>query len=764
MKFKRILCIGLSALLAGAGLTLSGCKDGDGEAFFEEDLTNPLAGASLGGSDTLALGETDDAVTLENGKVRLVLNRKTGGIEELANKESCVYLARDASSEPLSVNMFKDGANVKLTKYDGFSYTVSEDTAESKKLSLVWTFSRGFSVNADVALSEGADEVVFRLSVTGNDPADSVYCVEYPVVQNVGNLYSAERDYLLHPFATGYLFNDPVTNFNQEKFKGITQDYGLYPSGWESPMQFYSYFSEGIGGFQFSTRDGGTTIKSFSAVGEGDTLRTSVYHYFDDTNVTAQSFDYDISIGNLIKGTWQESAEKYRAWALTQPWAEKGKLENRTDINREFYEEVVACNFNFPFHRLYGEENQRKLYEMEKKNFGGKLLNIFFADEDNFQVMSREHGDLLLRFEFPDFHPVTAANQNPPEWNSALKLRSGEPAYYNLDGAMQFFECASDVGFMERFAAKEREWYRRDQVNGYYHDVGIAAPHSKQCFNTAHPHGTRLNVIPEYLDQMALAKNIAKENGESLYGQELVFEQMLPYADFYQSRGNAELLSWMECDRIRICLENGSCKKVPCFDYVYSAYGAKRLDGYLYGDELLGESYYYIAAFTALNGGIPEYNYEFVKNADYIDPENQNGEMMAYIGYLGKVKQTYGKNYLVYGDMVKAPKTGAGSNEYDFIQQRYRDGVDGGVQVCDKVVTSAFRHNGKIGIFVCNTTKSALELRFVLDALRDYGISSGNIALVGESGSKQLVSLKDGKANISLSLSARQVVMLEIAS
>ena len=751
-----------------AALLLTGCTGNGG--YYEEKYDDPLADRDVGGYDVLTLLEEEERLTLENENVRIILDAETGTIVELVNKESKLYLTREGDADPVRINRIKDGREVSDIDYKTFAYSVEEDSAARKALRLSWTFS-DVTVSATVSLCEGADEVVFRLSVRGNSltlqdgiPTGSLYNVEYPIINRIDSLYDKKTDYFLSPFTTGYLFRNPVDNFNGS-FPGITKSYGLYPSGWEYPMQFQSYFSEGIGGFQFMTRDGGDTIKSFTFTGQDGRLRASVYHYVDDLAKSDFEFDYDISVSNLTQGLWYESAEKYRDWATEQSWAtEKGKLSERTDIDRTFYEEVVACNFNFPYHLVYGEAEQRELYEKMRENAGGKLFNVFFADDDRVIDLSKEYGDYFMRFEFPDFHSVTTAEQNPAEWKTAIRNADGGYAAYWLNGTQQFYECASCEDYLSRFAEKEQGWYDRYGVSGYYHDVGIAAVHPKQCYDSSHPHGTRVNIVEECLAQMALTKEIGQRNGANIYGQELIFEQMLPYLDFYQARGNAEELGFMENDRIRPLIEGDVCEKVCLFDYVYGAYGAKRLDGYLYADELLGESYYHIAAYTALNGGIPEYNYEFVQNGEYLQPQEHSAEMMSFLGVLAKVKQTYGKQYLVYGEMVKPPETGAGEIEYDYIQQRFSDGTDGGVAVFGKTVTSAFRYGEKIGIFICNPTKEAQSLKFVVNALRDYGIADGDVTLSDGEGTKAFSSVRDGKLRVALDLEPREVVMLEVSA
>ena len=756
-----------------AALLLTGCTGNGG--YYEEKYDDPLADRDVGGYDVLTLLEEEERLTLENENVRIILDAETGTIVELVNKESKLYLTREGDADPVRINRIKDGREVSDIDYKTFAYSVEEDSAARKALRLSWTFS-DVTVSATVSLCEGADEVVFRLSVRGNSltlqdgiPTGGLYNVEYPIINRIDSLYDKQTDYFLSPFTTGYLFRNPVDNFNGS-FPGITKSYGLYPSGWEYPMQFQSYFSEGIGGFQFMTRDGGDTIKSFTFTGQDGRLRASVYHYVDDLAKSDFEFDYDISVSNLTQGLWYESAEKYRDWATEQSWAtEKGALSERTDVDKSFFEEVAMTNFCFPYTGSYGTEKQKELYELTKSSLGGgKILNVAFGDKgaygDNLLPLARENGDYFLFFEFPDFHSVSSANANPTEWETAVRtyLSDTSSVFYNVNGTVYFYECASCEEYTDRFLETERSYYEKYAVDGYYHDVGVAAVHPKQCFDTTHPHGTRVNVIGDYVEQMKEISDLAHSNG-GYYGQELIFEQMLPYIDFYQARANAEQLGWMESDRVRTLIEEGSCRKVSLFDYVYGAYGAKRLDGFLTADPIMGGGYYYVAAYTVLNGGIPEYNYEFFEAADLLAPEDYDYSRVEYLGELFRVKNTFGKDYLLYGQAVKPPKTGAGTTVYDYVQTRFggKDRVEGTAEFDDAVVT-AYRYGDKIGVFIANVTSEPLSLKFILNALRDYGMENGTVTLIDGKGTSRLSEIRNGKAAVDLSISAYEVVLLEI--
>lgn len=769
MKLLAVLVLIFSMLVGCTPASPTTTNDPDADLYFEEVYDNPLKDRDMGGSDVLTLSQQGDDVTLENENIRLVLDYQTGGIKQIANKQANVYLVDGQASTPFTLCHVSGTAE--SAYYSDCTVTLDDSNANSKSIAITWQVTDVIRVYATVTLDKGDDQLQFRVNVD-NDTERPIWYVQYPVVEGIGTLYEKERDYLAHPIATGFLFNNPLDNFNSGSFEGITRSEGLYPSGWECPMQFFAYYSQGIGGFMFRTDDGGNGIKSFSFMGKDDALKAGIYHYADDLADAKIQFNYTTYIGNLNQGHWYEAADLYRDWASEQSWTSMGTLAERTDINLTFYEDTVLCNFNFPYDTIYGTENQTALYDKIKAAADGTMLNIFF-NADNFLTQSQKNKDLHAQFEFPSFHSVKSAEETPSEWLTAIKNRLGNLYYYNVEDAIQFYECPSCDAYLEAFWERENHQLVYNKVSGFYHDVGVAAVHPRQCFDTEHPHGTRVNILQEFLDQMEATRLLGSEKTQGIYGQELVFEQMLPYTDFYQARANAAQVGFMEIDRFRELVINGSCTNINMFDYVYGSYGAVRLDGFLNADELIGESYYHIAAYTVLMGGIPEFNYEFVVNGNYLTVEEHADDMLAYIGYLGNIRQGYGKDYLVYGQMVKPPLASDETIEYDYIQQRVAGGVagpglvtggdaDGGPITWSKVITSAYRWEDTIGVFVGNPTNKSQQLNFIIHAQQDYGISEGTVELIDENGNTVLCSIENGIAKVSLDLDARQVVLLKL--
>lgn len=752
-------------------VTLTSCAPND-DGYYRQKWDNPLKDEDVGGSDRLCLAQTESELTLENAHIRVIFSKKNGAIKELVNKDAKVYLTKEGDAPPLRINLIKNGTETTLSQYTDFAYETTD--GETKEILFSWTIA-DILIKATVSLTEDATELIFRLDYEGNrlelaqdgTPIAGLYNVEYPIINNIGRLYSAERDHLLTPFVTGYIIDDPVGNFN-DSFAGIGKSLGMYPSGWEYPMQFQSYYSDGIGGFMFSTRDGGDGIKSFTFTGSDEKLRTSIYHYLDDISVETGGFDYDIVIGNLTEGSWYESADMYRQWAKNQSWCtEKGQLSERDDLNWTLLYDTAMCNFDFPFTATYGREEQEALYLLQKENLqGGSILNVGFSGKtDRLNEIAKENDDLYVFFEFPSFHRVSDAMQEPTQWETMIKsFRSNdESVYYTVGTTRYFYDCAACSEYRQRFLQLEQSYLDDYGVNGFYHDVGVAAVHPKQCFDTTHEHGTRVNVITDYLEQMKELSDLAHSVG-GIYGQELIFEQMLPYVDFYQARANAELLGWMENDRLRDLIDQGVCHKVSLFDYVYSAYGAMRLDGFLSADPALGKGYYYVAAYTFVNGGIVEYNYEFYNADTYLTSAEMDTERLAYLGKLYEAKKTFARDYLVYGEMVKTPVLGNGKTTYLYLQDRFGgDQAIEGKATFDDVVACAYRLDNTIGLLMANTTEKTVTLKFAIDAQADWNIDNGTIYLVTTDGETQIGTITSGEAKIDVVLQPYQVALIRIA-
>ena len=767
---KRIFCTACAVLLGG---TLVGCG---GDGYFDDSLREAEKVGDIGGNETLTLEENADTFLLENENVRLVLNKKSGSIRELANKEVGVYLVRNARGDiPLAIEYVEGRFSY---GFEDCEHTLLTNSAEEVAVKYTWTYARDLRVESTISLKKNADEVTFSLDLFNNVQSDSVYSVEYPYISDVGQLYSAETDKFFHSYANGYVFDDPVKLFNRDDFNGVQWYMGLYPYGFGSTMQFMSYYVEDYGGFHLQTYDKGYTIKSFTAVGTGNNLHFGIRHYLDDICSGDKEF-YKIGISNLTQGTWTESCDKYYEFAQETPWAEKrGKLIEEDESYRAFYEQTTLVNFAPHLgHAASAWMDWENVYNTLKENAGGgKIFNIIGNDwqllhtdekmngefdtifpavlDENLYAQMQED-DYTAFFEFNNMYNTRAAEigeQRSLRFSQATKDRyvNAQILGDSVNNSISWwYMCPTDSWY--EFAKEKTDVFTEDyDVDFLYHDCGYCvAP--RTCFDTSHAHGTRVNIVE---DEIAFLDRLREESGKVI-GEELISEVFVGTVGYYQARANAGGMGFMDINDIRIAVEQNAAHKVSAFDYVYHEYGILRTDGYMKPLKESGDMYYQIMAFTALNGGVPQYNYEYIKAA--FNENEMVEEMLSFLNALGSVKTGDGKNYLTYGKMVPAPDTGAGKVEYSYLNtSAIGETVFRGKAIVDKVVTSAFQYGGKTALFLSNITAEDLEVKFILQAGRDYGTKEGTVTQDG----KQIAKIREGKANIKMTLPSREVVML----
>ena len=213
---------------------------------------------------------------------------------------------------------------------------------------------------------------------------------------------------------------------------------------------------------------------------------------------------------------------------------------------------------------------------------------------------------------------------------------------------------------------------------------------------------------------------------------------------------------------MRVLLEKNACQAVPVFDYVYGAYGAKRIDGFLLPDAEYGYGYYYVASYIFINGGIPEFDFEEIRNR-YTSTDEFVLDEIKYLGKLYSFKSSYAKDYLVYGSMVKSPLIDAGKSTYNYRQTRFEwNKTKEGTVTFDNVICASYKYNNKIGIILSNTSKNDIDTNFTIYALKDYGISSGKVKITSSDGIVTYTEIKDGKAQISINIKKLDLALIEL--
>lgn len=97
-------------------------------------------------------------------------------------------------------------------------------------------------------------------------------------------------------------------------------------------LQCMAFYREGGSGLYIAADDVEARSKSFAAFGDGkEGLGLEVCHFpgADALSETTYTPGYTVRVG-VFKGDWLTAAERYRSWALEQPWARDSRLKHGT--------------------------------------------------------------------------------------------------------------------------------------------------------------------------------------------------------------------------------------------------------------------------------------------------------------------------------------------------------------------------------------------------------------------------------------------------
>ena len=562
-------------------------------------------------------------------------------------------------------------------------------------------------------------------------------------------------------------------------------------------MQFYGYYTEGKGGFYWQTKDGGNTVKDFVFKNDGGSLQAEIGHYVSDMSRAAAQFDYDIVLTNLYEGNWYEAAERYKAWAVEQPWVKyHGRNSEREDLNKDVYENSVLANFIAPAKKDQADY-ALALYEKIRENIttpGSKILTVPFyysipqevgpdddinayfetwKDEAFYEALA-ENGEPIAQFEYTDLQKESKMTALP-SWITYNRVKKEHGEYWNIMFAENWqYLCGGSERWVNLVTDRQREQFEKMGMQGIYNDLGVCAVHPLQCFDTSHDHGWEVNVLDDYLALLEKSYNISREytvdasGNNGFTGQEMITENAIPFVDVYQARANAGEMSGMEHDEIMRLVQNDVAEKIPLFEYVYHEYSGVRMDGFTLPVSSVGVPYYYTMAYTALNGGIPEFNYECYDHSAFAELVGQlDTDMIRFIDTLGKARVDYAKNFLVYGSMARSPYLGLEKQSYSYetpivINWGSVGGLKSGEMLLSPVVVSAFRYGEEVAVFLCNITGEEIDLSFTLDAHSLYGMASGEATIIKDGVEVSAGSLTEGKYAFSEKLESRSVYMIAL--
>lgn len=720
-----------------------------------------------------------ETVSLHDDRICLELDRSTGAIVRLANLDRDLELVDGPPVEPWVLHA-PDGST--LTRPTDVRIVEGEGRADVR-----WSTERGDVITAAITLAAGEGAVRFRVAVT---PAlgERVDAIDYPVLGGIGALSGDDR--LVHSYATGLLFRNPAELFQEgdDAARGVL--HAPYPEGFSgSTMQLMAYYAQGRGGFMFATEDPSGAQKWLNFFRAGPGLRAVFGHGTGDLNAPLEP-SYDCVVTALTDGTWTEAADRYRDWAVKQPWCARGRLVDRPDRDRRLLEEVGIATFGINacedrslwlarIDELAGTPVLHVLgpnWANEMQDYRGNLpggIDDWFPtrfDEANVEQIRRHH-DLLVPFLFDLLFGLSGSEA--AEGRAAL-ARIPKPSR-SLDAYEFPFLCPTQRFVHRLHAERDARLLGEEAVDGLYYDIS-ANNVIKECREVAHGHpaGGGAFLVEAY-------RALYSEPARAMRGTELVNEVFVDRIDFYQARAEASPASSFEADRFRPWMKTGDAEKIPLFTYVYHEYGPTRLDGWAKLSREQGELFYWIAARVLVWGGLFELNYEFspLETVDgkrepldehYADlPDHRyeiDEEKAAFVGRLARTRVGPANRYLAYGAMlpqlpIVTPTVGLDWFHYN-CPRAWPAFEDSGVHVVDAIVHTAWRADDRAAVVLVNVDRvphdvtvplERSELR--LDPTRSYR------GLIHRDG-VEVFELDSVEEATELSLPPREIVVVEL--
>ena len=241
---------------------------------------------------------------------------KASGMELLASGGQPLFVARITTSEGKGVDVLSGQAR-------RGTCVVSTDK-QTAVIDLVFDdfpSAAGLSIHLRGALAP--NEPFARWSVMLSNPkAWAIATVKFPYIDAVPTLGDAEDDVIIGPALPGVLIENPATNWPAR-----------YTASWRFPgeqsVQFCAY-QDRTAGLYVASMDTEGYRRALAVSKRDKALHLEQEYTLPEQPVTQWHGPYQTALG-VTSGTWYQTADIYKKWALAQAWCAK-PLTQRADI------------------------------------------------------------------------------------------------------------------------------------------------------------------------------------------------------------------------------------------------------------------------------------------------------------------------------------------------------------------------------------------------------------------------------------------------
>ena len=626
---------------------------------------------------TVAPG-ADAPVVLENEHLLVEFSAQDSSVKRLRNKQQQLELVSIVPRTRQPWALLLAPAEL-VSEFESFRI-VPPDKGTAYQVTLEWETRHRISVHAIARLEPGSDELELRCSAV-NRGERTILALRYPAIQGIGTLANdTSQDRLLHSAMMGALFFDPFHLFRGNAPSAFEKGLVVsrYPNGFlGSALQLMAYYAEGRGGFYIATKDAdcGDKDLNFYKAPDDKSLVCDIAHIQDDARPgKSLAVGYPVVISALNRGTWYAAAERYRAWAMHQPWCNRGARRDRApagDSSAWLLEKTGAVGAWWPFRNDIRADVLRT-----RQFFGAPLLHLeLWWSHGPSREAAQSDGDHFGPFYFPFLalktQEIFKLHIQEPIMPLATPISADWIAMCPVQPAWRRVVCESAEDLAGTQPQRNHQiWVAENQIgcaaDCLYYDVGPCAGVPTHCYapNHVHPPGAGHEITKAYVSLFEESQLRASRTRAAYVpiGTECVSEPFVGCLDFYYAR-NAGLnpdmelfpyvreLTWLPDNRMEI---------VPLFPFVYHEHGPVAIQGiYPVSPWVNAEAEGFFAwaeARTILWGGLIV---TFPVPPRPVPSEAQGN----FLRNLVAARTDYARDFLAYGQMQRPPLFACGTVE-----------------------------------------------------------------------------------------------------
>ena len=698
-----------------------------------------------------------DTVKLENELAALTFDKQNGGILSFRDKTTEYEFIRASDvREPLFKITAVSGDFKTEKNYSAYDAKTVKFQIENNKLICGFEFDSEqlYSVKVSVALPEGDNmsHWSFEIDCAEGWNADYFAC---PIIPGLFIPGDTVRDRIVTPFlGEGYLYTDPFPTIDGLPVKAGTgpERYmeGLggiclrYPGN--LGMQFALCYND-TAGLYMAAYDSEGCVKEISILANSSHYPAFSMHHRPQRGDTIR---YDTVVG-IFHGDWHDGTDIYKKWARKQEWARhpmetrplpdwmrKGfavfqmanygtpdntKIWNKMEDIAGYVNEVaeksetpmIGIVFNFEgagawtgpvglFPPREGGAFEKAMRMMSEKGnfgcvyipFGMWYIDIPYSEHFNSTKELHEQAEHFIIRDKND--EIVINNWANYGWKSASLCPSG-------DGIAKL--TADMLYELEQLGCK------MVQLDNW----PVVGPLDCYATEHGHPRGWGQWWSREYLKIIDNLREGLKERGSDLaLSSECISEPFMHMVHLFDHRaaGNEFFGHWYTG-------MPAGASTVPLFNYVYNPCVGSYLE--CTSDCALPETGYWVrsVAKSICQGVIPASGMYYGKK------ENVNRTVLDYFKKAAKITSALLWEYIMYGEMLREPKTDAGTVKMPYFtlnvpitgEFRYDRGQD--IQfVTDNIVeTAAFSYRNKKAFIFMNITENTVKCKAKIPELEN---------------------------------------------